>query len=379
LDVDDVAINGYTALVDLSSCREVEPKDAAENLIQGIYMFEQKNYPASRAKYQRFLSNFPLDQNAYYVQYQLARTYYKEKDYSNAITEFRKVSEDYPHCNKAGNAEWVIGYCLHYQKNYSEALLQFQKFIREYPEHVMVPDAKERLAALIHIIGIETGERSHWYQAIEVYNQLHDEQKNDKPEKAAFALMQEAALTFELALHGEEGMTHEDTIRKCRMVKEEYPEAPSTVLATAKLMEGEALFFQGFYDESLLAYDEMFSDFEGKADCGTQLAAGHVMCGIALRALDRRVEALEHFEKVIADYGEVRNFDGCNFVNDALVWKSFLLSTRNYPNVTEEDLFEALEISLEIIENEAVKGQEDKRRVACARHNVDRVRELAPE
>jgi TolA-binding protein len=378
LDDDREVLNGYKALVDLTGCREAEPKDAAENLIQGIYLFSENDYPAARGKYQGFLGKYPADKNAYYVQYQVGRTFYREKDYEKAITEFRKTADEYPLSNKAGSAEWVIGYCRHYQENYGEAVIQFQKFIQDYPDHPMITDAKERLAALIHLMGMETGERSYWYQAMEVYNQLHDEQKDEKPERAAFARMQGAALTLELALRGEAGITHDDAVRKCREVKEQYPEAPAIVLATAKLMEGEVQFYQGYKEESLLAYEELFADFEGKGECGTQIAAGHVMCGITLRALDRREDALAHFEKVITDYGEIENFAGCNFVNDALVWKAFLLSTRNFPNVAEDDLYEALLISLAVIEEETDVDSTTPRAV-CAQETVDRVQELAPE
>lgn len=378
LDYNNEVISNYTSLVDMSGCQDIEPADAGENIVHGKYLFKEKNYPAARSKYQRYLNHFPGDKNAPYARYQVGRTYYREKDYENAVTEFRRVADEYPLSNKAGSAEWVIGYCRHYQGDSRAAILQFQKFIQDYPDHPMVPDARERLAALIHMVGLETGERSYWYQAMEVYNNLHDEQKNERPERAAFARMQEAALTLELALKGEEGITHEETVQKCRGVKEQYPEAPATVLATAKLMEGEAEFYQGYYEESLLAYEELFSEFTGNAECGTQLAAGHVMCGIALRALDRREEALEHFEEVITEYSAVENFAGCNFVNDALVWKAFLLSTRNYPNVLEGDLLEALLISQALVETEA-DGGITPAQVACAQETMERVQELAPD
>jgi TolA-binding protein len=320
LDDDRAAIRGYTGLVDLTDCRATEPIDAADNLVQGIYLFSEKDYPAARGKYQRFMEHYPADRTAYYVQYQLGRTYFREKDYKRAAAEFRKTANDYPLSKKAGSAEWIIGYCRHYQENYGEAIAQFQKFILDYPDHHMITDAKERLASLIHLVGEKDDNSQNWLLAYAIYSNMAEELAETEPERAGYAQMQKAAMVLEMAKRREHGFDYKDAIEECEKVLVIKETAPLDK-AKALLMKGESYYYQGDRDNALECFLTVLEDYEKGSNCKLACGAAHVMAGIIYNRSGETDNAIKHFDEVIKKYKKGPNFADRNVYADALLWK----------------------------------------------------------
>jgi len=80
--------------------------------------------------------------------YRIAEYYYLKQSNRAARSRFQEIADSYPNFSKADNALWYLGQTLERLKIPKDAAGYYSELITDHPLSPLVPDAKERLAAL---------------------------------------------------------------------------------------------------------------------------------------------------------------------------------------------------------------------------------------
>lgn len=80
--------------------------------------------------------------------YRIAEFYYLKESNRAARSRFQEIADSYPNYSRADSALWYLGQTLERMKTPKEAASYYSELISDHPLSPLVPDAKERLAAL---------------------------------------------------------------------------------------------------------------------------------------------------------------------------------------------------------------------------------------
>ncbi|MEE9613832.1 MAG: tol-pal system protein YbgF [Thermodesulfobacteriota bacterium] len=138
------------AAVEAGSVAEVPQKDRAPdpaNLYMEGYRetMDNRNYPAGREIFKRFLSLFPEHELADNAQYWLGEIYYAEGDWERAVLEFNKVIKDYPDGDKVAAAKLKQAFSFNKLGADKEARVLLEQIIEKFPAYPEAEHAKKRL------------------------------------------------------------------------------------------------------------------------------------------------------------------------------------------------------------------------------------------
>lgn len=310
----------------------------------------------------------------------LARTYWTDKDYEKALETLNRITTQYPRADEAAYAWWLKGYCHVRQGNPARALEAFAKVGSDYASSDKASDAAARCAFLAcqETIGPlderiarfksalerypkhpEFLELKRAYsqllwaksermktleakdQAVKAYRELADLSSAD-PEMKAFAEMNLVALTMEKERikdqqreSGPQTETFSDALKACADYLKSHPNGPPDMTATVLLIQGESHYFNGQFESSNVAFDDLLARFGQDKNCQTQAAFAHYMKAMILYRQERPDEAHAEFTKVL-DYPKEANFHGNCVQASALEWIGYRsLSSGDAPTAQE--------------------------------------------
>ncbi len=354
--------------------------DSIDTLIaNGEKVFQQQDYPQAR---QIFLNILKLAQDspkAGYIQYQIARTYFREKNYATAITAANDVITKYSGSEKAPAAYWLMGYCYLRSEEYSNATIYFNRVIDNYPKSSIASDAALRIARILYmqpdnklnesvaafkrvIDNYPDSEQA--VEALASYGQLLwavsergqtvEKKKevldlffqllkksvgNEKME--GFAQMQIAALTMEIARlkpTPEMGPYLDQAITECQKVTQNYRNAEKVTLATAQLMEAECYSLKGDCETALAKFKQIISSYSNEPTCAIQSGFAQYMLGLTQYNLGNHDEAIAEFTKVGEKYQQKDNFAGNNIQASSLYWLGEIKRRQGVYENAEQDI-----------------------------------------
>jgi outer membrane protein assembly factor BamD len=81
-------------------------------------------------------------------EFEVAKFYYEKGAMIAAKSRFEDIAENYPNFSAADNALWYLAQTLERLKEPKDAAAYYARIVTEYPLSSMVPQAKERLAAM---------------------------------------------------------------------------------------------------------------------------------------------------------------------------------------------------------------------------------------
>ena len=124
-----------TITVIFVSCGTTESADELWTKIRTLQ--GQEKLDEALVTLEKFLDNYPEDENAAEGRFMLADGYANvKKDYANAVTEYRRVILLYPDLPLAPKAQFMIGYIYaNYVKEYDKARAAYLEFQEKYKDN----------------------------------------------------------------------------------------------------------------------------------------------------------------------------------------------------------------------------------------------------
>ncbi len=96
--------------------------------------FDQEDFDAARAGFDRIIKDFPKSEHADNAQFWIGEIYYREKWYEKAILEYQKVIENYPKGNKVPASLLKQGFAFLSLGDKANARLILKELAKKYPE-----------------------------------------------------------------------------------------------------------------------------------------------------------------------------------------------------------------------------------------------------
>ncbi len=110
--------------------------------------FKSGRYDESRAKFQKFLKQYPATPLSNGAQFWIGECYYQEKDYEKAILEYDRVIKQYPEGDKVPHALLKQGLAFYNLGDVDGMELLFKRLINDYPESHQAEIARAKLKAI---------------------------------------------------------------------------------------------------------------------------------------------------------------------------------------------------------------------------------------
>ncbi|MDD5010653.1 MAG: tetratricopeptide repeat protein [Phycisphaerae bacterium] len=207
------------------------PKDSAIKIKQAEVCIWAKDYPKAIDYYNQILEMEPDNQA---VQLKVADVYYWSGDNSKAVQAYNKLTLD-----PVENKEQCVnqGYALMSIGQYDEAEQAFNKLLKTYPND---PNIHIALANTYYASGnISEAEKK--------YKILFEQSPNDPD------------IAIKLVKLTASGGNHKAAIDLCRRMLEKEPQNREIKILLARILS-----WDGRYDESLIAYDELLRQQKSK-------------------------------------------------------------------------------------------------------------------
>lgn len=102
--------------------------------VQAKQAFDNGEFEAARAGFQKFMSLFPQSGNADNAQFWIGETFYREAWYEKAILEYEEVKRKYPNGNKIPSALLKQGMSFQQLKERANARLILEELVNRFPK-----------------------------------------------------------------------------------------------------------------------------------------------------------------------------------------------------------------------------------------------------
>lgn len=127
---------------------------AAENNPQNLYDdaqidFKEKRYPESRAKFEKFIKDYPnhsLAPNSYFW---IGETYYAEKKYEDAILAYESLLKKYPQHDKAKGSMLKQGFAFIEMGDKKTGKVILERLIEKHPQSTEAEFAEDKIAEIL--------------------------------------------------------------------------------------------------------------------------------------------------------------------------------------------------------------------------------------
>jgi tol-pal system protein YbgF len=96
--------------------------------------FDQGNFEAARAGFNKIIAEYPKSQHADNAQFWIGEIYYREKWFEKAILEYQKVIENYPKGNKVPASLLKQGFAFLSLGDKANARLILHELAKKYPD-----------------------------------------------------------------------------------------------------------------------------------------------------------------------------------------------------------------------------------------------------
>lgn len=133
------------------SVKQIEqiPEETEQSLYDlAKELFDKGENSKARAKFERFIKEYPESDKSDNASFWIADTYYDEKWFEKAIIEYQKVIENYPYSNKLVAAKLKQGYAFAELGEKANAKLILNELLKQHPDSEEVEYAKEKLKHL---------------------------------------------------------------------------------------------------------------------------------------------------------------------------------------------------------------------------------------
>ncbi len=148
-----LAVNCSSSNKKTNNSEENNIRNPEEIYLNGMFLFENKNYVLAEEEFKNLSQLFPLSNEAIQGEIMLAFIKYLQLDYENAILNFKRIARKYPAHNRLDYVYYMIAMSnyeqiTHYELDgkYNEtALNAFNQVISRFPQSEYAKDSHQKI------------------------------------------------------------------------------------------------------------------------------------------------------------------------------------------------------------------------------------------